>query len=385
MQTWLALPDGEGGDRPGVRPCRRATGCRWSRTTASGAGADGELVGRDSPRTLPFADHLCRHRARAGRSRSRSTHEADERALMLVGGRRASSTATRSSPFTLYRPAPRAIAPRLSARAAARADAAGRRRLRHAAPRLLEFRLLVARPDQPGQGGLEGGRFPLSAGDDEEFIPLPAVPQDGQLSVTEFRRVALTTGVTLNVALGRRPADAPPVILLHGFPESHRTWREVAPLLRGPLPAGHARPARLRRLRPAAGGRGLYDRQAGRRHLRAGRRARASSASRWSATIGAGRSPGPRRCAAIRGSTRLAIVNAPHPVIFQKSLIEDADQRAASQYINAFRTPGFEKAVEAMGFDDVLRQELRRPCRPGADPGGGEARNISPTGRSPAR
>ena len=38
-------------------------------------------------------------------------------------------------------------------------------------------------------------------------------------------------------------------------------------------------------------------------------------------------------------------------MIFQKSLIEDAEQRAASQYITAFRTPGFEQAVEAMGFD----------------------------------
>jgi pimeloyl-ACP methyl ester carboxylesterase len=49
--------------------------------------------------------------------------------------------------------------------------------------------------------------------------------------------------------------------------------------------------------------------------------------------------------------TRLAIVNAPHPVIFQKSLIEDEEQRAASQYINVFRVPGFEKMVEAKGFD----------------------------------
>ena len=54
--------------------------------------------------------------------------------------------------------------------------------------------------------------------------------------------------------------------------------------------------------------------------------------------------------AALRGDprlTRLAIVNAPHPVIFQKSLIESAEQRAASQYITAFRAPGFEKVVEA--------------------------------------
>jgi pimeloyl-ACP methyl ester carboxylesterase len=48
--------------------------------------------------------------------------------------------------------------------------------------------------------------------------------------VTEFRRVKLKTGITLNVALAG-PADAPPVILLHGFPESHRTWRGLAPLL----------------------------------------------------------------------------------------------------------------------------------------------------------
>ena len=48
--------------------------------------------------------------------------------------------------------------------------------------------------------------------------------------MTEVRRIALKTGVTLNVALAGDPASAP-VILLHGFPESHRTWRGIAPLL----------------------------------------------------------------------------------------------------------------------------------------------------------
>src|SRR3954467_14690828 len=43
-------------------------------------------------------------------------------------------------------------------------------------------------------------------------------------------RIALATGVTLNVALGG-PEHAQPILLLHGFPESHRTWREVAPAL----------------------------------------------------------------------------------------------------------------------------------------------------------
>ena len=91
--------------------------------------------------------------------------------------------------------------------------------------------------------------------------------------------------------------------------------------------------------------------------------------------------------AALRGDprlTRLAIVNAPHPLIFQKSLIEDADQREASQYITAFRQPGFEQAVEAMGYRRLLSEEFRQACRHRVDPGVGEASNISPTGRSPA-
>ena len=48
--------------------------------------------------------------------------------------------------------------------------------------------------------------------------------------MTELRRIKLASGITLNVALAGSE-DAPPVILLHGFPESHRTWRGVAPLL----------------------------------------------------------------------------------------------------------------------------------------------------------
>ena len=58
--------------------------------------------------------------------------------------------------------------------------------------------------------------------------------------------------------------------------------------------------------------------------------------------------------AAIRGDPRverLAIVNSPHPLIFQKSLIENEAQREASQYIRAFRDPHFEKFVEGIGFE----------------------------------
>lgn len=181
--------------------------------------------------------------------------------------------------------------------------------------------------------------------------------------MTEFRRVALRTGVTLNVALAG-PAEAPPVILLHGFPESHRTWRGLAPLLedsfRLVMPdqrgfAGSDRPPEVEAyttetlvddifaLAEALG----IERFALVGHDWGG-------AIAWPAALlndhrpEADRPPdGPIRPML----ERLAIINAPHPLVFQKSLIEDADQRAASQYITAFRTPGFEKAPEAMGWD----------------------------------
>ena len=58
--------------------------------------------------------------------------------------------------------------------------------------------------------------------------------------------------------------------------------------------------------------------------------------------------------AALRGNsriTRLAIINSPHPLIFQRSLIDDPAQRAASQYMNAFRTPTMEQGIARMGLE----------------------------------
>jgi pimeloyl-ACP methyl ester carboxylesterase len=71
--------------------------------------------------------------------------------------------------------------------------------------------------------------------------------------------------------------------------------------------------------------------------------------------------------AAIRGDPRverLAIVNSPHPLIFQKSLVEDEAQRAASQYIRAFRDPDFEKFVEAIGFEAFFDKSFRNHVDP---------------------
>jgi len=167
--------------------------------------------------------------------------------------------------------------------------------------------------------------------------------------VTEFRRVKLSAGVTLNVAL-EGPADGPPVILLHGFPESHRTWRAIAPRLRDRfrliMPdqrgfAGSDRPQEVEAYKTAE----LVD------DLFA--LAEALSIGRF-ALVGHDWGGAVAWAAAMRSDprvTRLAIVNSPHPLVFQKSLIEDQDQRSASQYINAFRAPGIETMIETKGFD----------------------------------
>jgi len=167
--------------------------------------------------------------------------------------------------------------------------------------------------------------------------------------VSEFRRIELSTGVTLNVALaGDRGNSA--VILLHGFPESHRTWREIAPRLED----------NFFLVMPDQRGFGGSDLP---QHMddyktdilvgdvfaladALGIEEFAVVGHDWGGAIA--------WAVSLRGDprvTRLAIVNSPHPVIFQKSLIESADQRAASQYMNAFRAPGFEKIVATKGYD----------------------------------
>ena len=162
-------------------------------------------------------------------------------------------------------------------------------------------------------------------------------------------KLQLSTGITMNVALAG-PEDAPPVILLHRFPESHRTWRELAPLLSG----------KLRLVMPDQRGFGDSDRPQevgayATETLLADLFALADALGidRF-ALVGHDWGGAIAWAAAIKGDPRverLAIVNSPHPLIFQKSLIEDDDQRAASQYIRAFREPGFEKFVEGVGYE----------------------------------
>jgi pimeloyl-ACP methyl ester carboxylesterase len=162
--------------------------------------------------------------------------------------------------------------------------------------------------------------------------------------------------VTLNVALAGDPANAA-VILLHGFPESHRTWREIAPRLERDfhliMPdqrgfAGSDRPQEVDEYKTDI----LID------DIFA--LADALSLERF-ALVGHDWGGAIAWAAALRGDprlTRLAIVNAPHPAAFQKSMIEDASQREASQYINFFRSPAAEQAVEAMGLEAFFEKVI---------------------------
>ena len=176
--------------------------------------------------------------------------------------------------------------------------------------------------------------------------------------MSEIRRIPLSTGVTLNVALaGDR--SKPAVVLLHGFPESHRTWREIAPRLEGdfflvmPDQRGFAGSDRPQDVEAYEADKLIDDIFALAEAL--GLERFALVGHDWGGAIS--------WPAALRGDprlTRLAIINAPHPVIFQKSLIEDSDQRAASQYISAFRSRMFEKAAEGMGYDALFEKSFSR-------------------------
>jgi len=164
----------------------------------------------------------------------------------------------------------------------------------------------------------------------------------------ELQRVALPTGVELDVAVAGHPTN-PPIILLHGFPESHRTWRhQIADLANdhfvlAPDQRGFARSSKPEGVenytpdKPVADMIALADHFDIQRFTLVGHDW--GGAIAWMAALNH-----PDRVA------RLIIINAPHPFIFQKSLFDDMAQREASQYIRAFRNTDLEKHIESIGL-----------------------------------
>ncbi|MEA3062737.1 MAG: hypothetical protein QOJ94_2518 [Sphingomonadales bacterium] len=167
--------------------------------------------------------------------------------------------------------------------------------------------------------------------------------------MTGTRRIALSTGITLNVAVAGSNAESP-LILLHGFPESHRTWRHQI----GALAADHLVVA------PDQRGFAGSDKPEGVENYETGRivadllaLADALGIDHFT-LVGHDWGGAVAWAAALQHPLRirrLVIVNAPHPLVFQKSVIEDEGQRAASQYIRAFRSPMMEAGIRAMGLE----------------------------------
>ncbi|WP_298191437.1 alpha/beta hydrolase [Novosphingobium sp.] len=173
----------------------------------------------------------------------------------------------------------------------------------------------------------------------------------------DLTRVKLANGIELDV-VDVGPRDAPALMFLHGFPESHRTWRHqiahlssrfrcIAPDQRGYR--GSSKPEGAENYTP--------DKLIGDIFLLAdalGVGQFTVLGHDWGGAIAWG--------VALMGQgtrvTRAVVANAPHPGIFQKLLYLDPVQRRASQYMRAFRDTANDALVREHGLGALLMQVL---------------------------
>ena len=178
------------------------------------------------------------------------------------------------------------------------------------------------------------------------------------MSGFDLKRVQLPNGISLDI-VDEGPAEAPALIFLHGFPESHRTWRHqirhfsdrfrcIAPDQRGYR--GSSKPQEVSAYTP--------DKLIGDVFLLAdvlGIAQFTIVGHDWGGAIAWG--------VALAGQharvTRAVIANAPHPAIFQKLLYLNPVQRAASQYIRGFRDPANDALVKEHGLTGLLLKEVK--------------------------
>lgn len=176
--------------------------------------------------------------------------------------------------------------------------------------------------------------------------------------MTGLIRVKLASGIELDV-VDTGPRDAPVLVFLHGFPESHRTWRHqiahlsarfrcIAPDQRGYR--GSSKPQDVESYRPdrlIGDVFQLTDALGVDRFTIVGHD--------WGGAIAWG--------VALMGQgnrvERAIIANAPHPAIFQKLLFLDPVQRAASQYMRAFRDSANDALVREHGLGALLLKALK--------------------------
>ncbi|WP_423142882.1 alpha/beta fold hydrolase [Parablastomonas sp. CN1-191] len=172
--------------------------------------------------------------------------------------------------------------------------------------------------------------------------------------MTSLRRVVLASGIELDVQVSG-PEGAPALIFLHGFPESHRTWRHqiahlsgsyrcIAPDQRGYR--GSSKPQDIDAYRP--------DKLIGDVFQLAdalGIETFTVVGHDWGGAIAWG--------GALTGQAngrvgRAVIANAPHPALFGPLLWTHPGQRAASQYIRTFRDTANDDLVRQHGLGGML-------------------------------
>ncbi len=175
----------------------------------------------------------------------------------------------------------------------------------------------------------------------------------------EQQRVTLANGIELDV-VDTGPRDAPVLLFLHGFPESHRTWRHqiahfsdrfrcIAPDQRGYRKS--SKPQEVSAYTP--------DKLIGDIFLLAAEldvKEFTIVGHDWGGAIAWG--------VAINGQltgrvTRCIIANAPHPAIFQKLLFTNEVQRKSSEYMRGFRDPANDALVREHGLAGILLQEVK--------------------------
>ncbi len=187
----------------------------------------------------------------------------------------------------------------------------------------------------------------------------------GSIMQSEWQELRLAAnGLTFH-AVASGPAEAPMVILLHGFPEFWYGWRHQI----GPLAA-----AGFRVVAPDQRGYNLSDKPAGIAAYRLDRLGEdvlglAAALGRerfrvvghdWGAAVAwhlAARHP--------QHIERAAMLNAPHPAVLRQYLLRHPPQMAKSWYMALFQMPGLPEAILRAADFALLARTLRRTSRPG--------------------
>ncbi len=149
-------------------------------------------------------------------------------------------------------------------------------------------------------------------------------------------------------------ADDPLILCLHGFPEYWAAWRDVMPLLAerffvvAPDQRGFGRSSKPQGVAAYETRHLVADVAALADGLSGGRRFILFGHDWGSAVAYAYAFRFPQR---LRG---LVVANGVHPATFQRAIIDDPEQRAASQYMSRLRAEGAEELMRADHFSRTL-------------------------------